>query len=1362
MALFSNTPLAADSLKGGAFFGSSLIPNSLFSNIPNTIVYQDIIPGTNSQQPQKVLELSLQKLKEQLEYELQAGVDDNVFKNFLLQTTVLLIDYRDLRNFVFFGSAETEIKYNIKYLIENYPFSAYIAGTNTNVLEVNSLSNNITEIIFDSTQVIKNTVFEFTDDEKVNWLDFDIVDENNNTYQIIDYEAGIYTPIQNIVFTSNTTTLLFAAAHGFTNGEKVRIKSCNVLDLNAIWYVQVTSPTELVLYNDSDLTDPVIKTGVVFTEGRIRENVFNYLVPYQVRILVNGVVSLNTAITYEEASIIYSGFVLSKNASNKVSFYSGLTPLQNHIISLGNRTPWPRQEVTNNLIIDGVLFDQWIENPNTFQQNYSGNEDEFGYYSNLSAELNIVAATTMDEEYTNQLIRRGVPHLLIGELTDADDAFKRLILIAGWFFDQQKLFIDHLKYSKHINYSAYNQLSYNFYKLYAEHHGFDLFDDDNLDLAALVVKTEPGLSFNLQGQGEFTDLNNSTTLYLLQKEKQKRLLKNLLYLYKTKGTQISLSTLINLLGIPEGLISLKEFAFQVNNLDAYGYPLSYAGQGTYSGRKIVDNNKIHVPQQIYEIDPTKLVNPLNINDPVNLPYCYVLRLLNAETHNLRELDLITDPQGSIIQDILNYGIQPNNYVRITPGSFLNLQNKTDDYYLLPLTFPDKYCGVYCKYNIPRGGLLKKTIGEQAVLRDQVFDIASLYQTSTITYTDNTPDIIPGGIGFNYHRDRIPLQYLQQGSFDLESGNPGDAIEIIINGVTILNTVYLQDVFSTCYAIANKINTLATTPNYFATVSNNTIIIYNEALDFNISGLNPVINTVCSISNIVPFSSTHGFIPNSYIQCKLENQALVIRLRLSSEITLGISQERIAIYEDFFVDDGLDHSLRLVYRDKGVEVYRDLILTRVIPWLDPLTATNAPYLAYEVPLNEFSSCTELPLDIIDLAEISANTGDDLPRYWDLFVGLPTNILFDISELQVFEAREVNHSNTLVLGVFENNYESEVYHFTVDIENNVLTPVFKTTVPEGDELNDHHLPLGLDNLVLNMSLNPYQPFSNCVFESKQQDFFIGINDFDIDQILSAKAWEQDLHKVYQYNILQNLIQNYLTFSPQILSYENLIPFINLIEQKFSVLTKQFVPIVINTSDFIKRIAPENPAKVHYPVINKICTPTITGLSAQGKFKLVRGDAGTTLSLNIPGIPAITVDWFTSTFVTLQILKQQVEAVYSGGEIQIQLNSRLSCTVLIDVTWYEGQTSNDINTIVFAPSITAGPGELQSVIGFLGGVSESIGTCGFSFVYSLPVRNTCKQPYIYDYLETGEKIYVYDESEPPVNTPLEYIYDKGEITC
>ena len=136
MSTNSSNEAGKDAIKGGIFFGSNLTPTGTFENIPQFINSADY---TTSTEPR--ITMTLAKLKEQLQADAKIKnesssdvLSDTSINSFLTTYVQLLIDYKDLRNFIFFGSSYVEMKFQINYLIDNYPYKSFVARDIVNPL----------------------------------------------------------------------------------------------------------------------------------------------------------------------------------------------------------------------------------------------------------------------------------------------------------------------------------------------------------------------------------------------------------------------------------------------------------------------------------------------------------------------------------------------------------------------------------------------------------------------------------------------------------------------------------------------------------------------------------------------------------------------------------------------------------------------------------------------------------------------------------------------------------------------------------------------------------------------------------------------------------------------------------------------------------------------------------------------------------------------------------------------------------------------------------------------------------------------------------------------------------------------------
>jgi len=1370
----SNTPLGQDSIKGGIFFGSNLTPAGTFSNVPQI----SSTPPPPAAVEAKLI-LTLQQVREELQKSAAAlagsttdVLSDAAVNTFLQSYVQLLIDYSDMRNYVFFGSAYTELTYHINFLIQNYPFKSFFAknvGATaidiTNQITLTTLGGGSTLVSLEYNDVLQPSNYHFDNSGLTTWVDFDLVDENGTRFPITN---AAFTLINYAILAATNTPTINITIPGITSG----LQNGDIVNIAGVLGNTNANGTHVI---DNVVTGVNTSFDLVGIAGNgVYPGTGGSFDLNRIDLTVTGDVNINNFIEFNPAiGILYKGLLVSPRLETINDFETQLDPIQKELLSATNPTPWPRDLVTDNIIVEGTEFDIWVANPQNMLSGY--NVDEMGYVTNGdNLGLSLTSGFTLDDTITNQLLRRAIPHRIVDELRDTDDKFfTRFILLAGKMFDTIKVYIDFLKYTKELNYTQFNQLSPEFYRLYAEHYGFDLFDDENIDLAKAIIRTEPGLSYDNLNNAVYNDSATSRTIKELQNEKQKRLLVNLFYLYSTKGTLKCIETLARLLGAPEGLVVFEEQAFNQT-----------------TSQKFTDNFKIKVPQIAYEIDPDFLVDPSNVNNPVNLPYVYRLKLDNENIVNLRELNGYTDPQGAIQQQVIDYGTKVYPYGHFGHRSFANLQNNSstsalNGYYLLPLTFPDKYCGVTVEYMLPRNGLTKG-VGQN--LDEASIHLASLYAVEEVTYsgdaTDTPGDALDPISLSNRYAYRVPQAFMEgiigqtdtlnipySASFTINtlSGTISDVMTVVVGGSPIGACNWGTTKKATALAITNAINYSQASDDYIAyykediggtsftitvesqrqstpTIIPNELmeVMFNAGLDGDVIG-----NSQYMINGV-------GIIDQAeFLIARMEGTDLVCRASLNNETTLYIPQvNRVAMLENVFNADGLNHELRLIYRPEGVEVYQDFKYLGLAPWRDPRAIPSGPRKAYDCPKNEILSApiSSLPkifaypddetttslLDVpatgtLDINELSGtvnniqvyvdgnpllsipisgpvsiatlvasivvginldtaitgilatstgnvitiiedttfgqprngnvitmtmdtaagtlnytsynmdgghspfegdNSGLDTPTWWDLFVGLPVNVNMLFKRVAVQEMPSVNHPDTLDFGIDVSGQEVEKFSFNFanqlqDINGNYIldqisvpceykspSPFPANALAEPDTV-DLTFTSYSSGIVTDLRLvnQTYLRGGEARFTQDVQNYFKlpSGETITIDSLFKFNGWSQTLHKDYTYENFNEVYNNYQIFSEQVLTYLTLLPFMELVEDKFKKLISQFIPIVINIANFGRLVRALEAQKVHYPNIHKICSGNIDGCLARGSFRIVHGSNNGYLNLN-----------------------------------------------------------------------------------------------------------------------------------------------------
>lgn len=933
---------------------------------------------------------------------------------------------------------------------------------------------------------------------------------------------------------------------------------------------------------------------------------------FWVKIIVKGILNYEDLINYKGDNFTYyNGFLISPNLKTISNFEKTLTPLQKFLLSPIeiNKTNWPRRNITNNImnIVDENYIDtldyngeneidfyNWLNNPNLLYNYEFGDEVENDLYSNnLFYEYQLARTLYSDETVTNQLIRRAIPTELINEIYDPEFYFGRFVLMAGWLFDQIKTYVDFIKYTHTLNYGEYNQLNPEFYKYYADQLGIELYEDEEIDFAKLIIQTEPGFYYSNDKNYEENKFFRET-LIKIQYERQKRLLISLLYLYSIKGTKECVEKMVSLLGAPEGLLVMKEYAFKVNNLNFKGIPTN-----TFKGNKIVDNEKIHTPDFSFEIDVDCLKDKNNVSNPINKPYVYKKVYTNDYTYNLREVSVNTDANAAIDKHIdNNYGEMKFNYIKFNKGEFSTLQK--NEGYLLPLTFPDKYYGFSVEYMIPKEGysVLTNNNYDEATFNllnlYEVKDVEykSIHNISNISINDSMTEVIietdyvndyevgnrvfvfgsEGIIGFD--KEYTIREILSSTKFKVTGSFRRDMGLVLVNGSVTMGgldkLISLNDVSYT-YPLPANFNER----NHIEDYDTLSETLGNPLTDFNI------------LKRIYPNSEFDA--SKQYILTRIEGHDLVFRIRLKSEID-GHYEERVAIFQNIVNNDGLNHSLRFTFTSNGVEIFKDYKYIGVAKWVNHFIHSLTPYLAYECPkkeildrVNATNNCVfdyyENLTDLFSNEITYNNLGLDKLKWWDMFIGMPNNLNVLIKKINIYENVTINDYNIgdKITDIDLKTAEAYIFQVASVNENNssgetdyIVPATFYTKNPNNiidfygyklETILDDYNRNVIDGLSLtNKKTQLLEIDTISKISNYKQDFFRNKEYFD------NNAWVKTIHSDYEYKLFNgNLHELYYLYSNQTLTYKAMEEFLGLVENKFRNLILNFIPIVIDISNF-----------------------------------------------------------------------------------------------------------------------------------------------------------------------------------------------------
>ncbi len=190
---------------------------------------------------------------------------------------------------------------------------------------------------------------------------------------------------------------------------------------------------------------------------------------------------------------------------------------------------WPR-------LIDGFNIDTY--------------GDDFESYK----ESILNAATRIDETKTSWMIRTMIPEQFI-ELDTETQIYQKLISVYGEEFDTIKAYIDNLAFMHTANYNRLEGIPDKFMYKLSKLLAFDYHDAfSDVDMFEYLLEED----------------EDGKTLQDYNLELWRKMLTNIVWLYKKKGTRDALMFLFKLMGAPDCLVSLDEFVYKVNKVNYHG------------------------------------------------------------------------------------------------------------------------------------------------------------------------------------------------------------------------------------------------------------------------------------------------------------------------------------------------------------------------------------------------------------------------------------------------------------------------------------------------------------------------------------------------------------------------------------------------------------------------------------------------------------------------------------------------------------------------------------------------------------------------------------------------------------------------
>ena len=222
------------------------------------------------------------------------------------------------------------------------------------------------------------------------------------------------------------------------------------------------------------------------------------------------------------------GHILQPKNSTLDKFYSSISKYELDLLvpPYSRSNYWPRDLVAqNNILLDGPRYESFIE-------------EELSW------------ATDSDDEDTNFMWRKLYPD---GQKNlDSDDGLiQKLVLTFAMNFDNIKRYQDQLRYQHTIGYGTSNHISKDLVGLIANQWNWDIGHSLNQDDYSKYIYSTYDNYVTGQSQQKISSRD-------VNFEIQRRVLTNLITLYKKKGTRDAIKYIANMYGLPEELFCIEE------------------------------------------------------------------------------------------------------------------------------------------------------------------------------------------------------------------------------------------------------------------------------------------------------------------------------------------------------------------------------------------------------------------------------------------------------------------------------------------------------------------------------------------------------------------------------------------------------------------------------------------------------------------------------------------------------------------------------------------------------------------------------------------------------------------------------------
>jgi len=467
----------------------------------------------------------------------------------------LNLDLTNPLNYIWYGSASELIRASLQNIQENWPAAIYVDN------KVGSVTgNNIT-----------NYVYDIVTDEAT----FTI----NSRYFVNPYEIK-YTSDEAITGTEEEDNPL----RNFTLNYKSYTIEHNTITKN----IKNITPASQVTNSDLD----------IIVEGNPFPELTGVFIPQNSFMITPFVGSIP--------------FLIKPNELERENFFTTLNDLQQNILNR-NSTPEYKNIITSPKITDNGMV---ITTTNILifpilDDDYNLNFFDSFYITYLD-KLNTVGEN-YDQNSTDLILRKYTAEVISSfdtvprgdgdDLTLNGEKATKLLRIYGVEFDEVKKYINGIKFAHVVTYDKKDNIPDSLVKDLAHTLGFQTGNFvSNVDLNKTILPS--------YGGGQFSGTSTNLSQQQIDIELYRRLILNIAWMWKSKGTRKAIEFLFRFIGAPEALVKFNEYIVIVDKpLDLEKIKqLLYIYTGTVDTSHIpYDENGFPLPPQNGDIVITDFI-----------------------------------------------------------------------------------------------------------------------------------------------------------------------------------------------------------------------------------------------------------------------------------------------------------------------------------------------------------------------------------------------------------------------------------------------------------------------------------------------------------------------------------------------------------------------------------------------------------------------------------------------------------------------------------------------------------------------------------------------------------------------------------